>query len=186
MTRQERTPLPAAARAACMLVTRAAIGPAAMSSSRSVAGRPGVASVAPEITSGLPEPARPPINVSMAAASARVAASLTLGTTKARWMTPSLSRVPARSTSVSLRSPRSTSAPNSATAVPEASEHAESPRTWWPALISSGTTAEPIQPEAPVTKIRMNTLLGRTWAVRMLSADAAATTDAIRSRRLPH
>ena len=41
-----------------MLVMRAAMGPAAMSSSRSVAGRPGVTSVAPEITRGLPEPAR--------------------------------------------------------------------------------------------------------------------------------
>ena len=37
-----------------MLVMRAAIGPAAMSSSRSVAGRPGLTSVPPEITRGLP------------------------------------------------------------------------------------------------------------------------------------
>src|ERR1022692_1412339 len=66
MTRQERTPLPAAASAACMLVMRAAIGPAAMSSSRSVAGRPGLTSVPPEITRGLPEPARLVANVSMA------------------------------------------------------------------------------------------------------------------------
>ena len=143
-----------------MLVMRAAMGPAAMSSSRSVAGRPGVTSVAPEITRGLPEPARLVANVSMALASVRVAASLTLGTTKARWMTPSLSRVPARSTPVSFRSPRSTSAPMPATALAEASERA-SPRTWWPALMSSGTTAEPIQPEAPVTKMRMEILLGR-------------------------
>jgi hypothetical protein len=43
-------------------------------------------------------------------------------------------------------------------AAAEASERA-SPRTWWPALISSGTTAEPIQPEAPVTNMRMTGLL---------------------------
>ena len=30
-----------------------------------------------------------------------------------------------------------------------------SPRTRWPRLMSSGTTAEPIQPEAPVTNMRM-------------------------------
>ena len=143
-----------------MLAMRAAMGPAAMSSSRSVAGRPGVTSVAPEISMGLPEPARLVANVSMALASVRVAASLTLGTTKARWMTPSLPRVPARSTSVSFRSPRSTSAPISATALAEASERA-SPRTWWSALMISGKTAEPIQPEAPVTKMRMEILLGR-------------------------
>jgi ketosteroid isomerase-like protein len=83
MTRQERTPLAAAARAACMLAMRAAMGPAAMSSSRSVAGRPGVTSVAPEITRGLPEPASPVASVWMAVASVRVAASLALGTTHA-------------------------------------------------------------------------------------------------------
>ena len=75
-----------------MLLMRAAKGTAAKSSSRSVAARPGVTSVAPEITRGLPEPASPVANVSMALASVRVAASLTLGATKARWMTPSLSR----------------------------------------------------------------------------------------------
>ena len=128
-----------------------------MSSSRSVASRPGRTSVPPETTRGLPEPARLAANVSMAVASVRVAASVTLGTTKARWMTPSLSRAPARSTPVSFRSPRSTSAPRPAMASAEASERA-SPRTWWPALMSSGTTAEPIQPEAPVTKMRINGL----------------------------
>ena len=94
-----------------MLVIRAAIGPAAMSSSRSVVGRPGVTSVPPAITRGLPEPASLVANASTASASAWVAASLTLGTTKARWMTPSLSVAPARSTSMSVKSPRSTSAP---------------------------------------------------------------------------
>ena len=148
MTRQERTPRSAAASAARMLVMRAATGPAAMSSSRSVAGRPGVTMVAPEITRGLPEPARPAASASIARASVRVAASVTLGTTKARWITPSLSRAPARRTSVSVRSPRKTSAPMAATAVAEVSERA-SPGTWWPAPMSSGTTAEPaFQPDA--------------------------------------
>ena len=41
-----------------MLVMRAAMGPTAMSSSRSVAGRPGVTSVPPEITRGLPDAVR--------------------------------------------------------------------------------------------------------------------------------
>ena len=129
MTRQERTPRPAAASAACMLAMRAAMGPAAMSSSRSVADRPGVTSVPPETTRGWPEPARLLANVSMALASVCVAAAVTLGTTKARWMTPSLSRAPARSTSVSFRSPRSTSAPRPATVRAAVSERA-SPRTW--------------------------------------------------------
>ena len=84
MTRLERTPLLAVASAACMLVMRAAMGPVATSSSRSVAGRPGLTSVPPEITRGLPEPARLAANVSMALASVRVAASVTLGTTNAR------------------------------------------------------------------------------------------------------
>ena len=154
-----------------MLLMRAAMGPAAMSSSRSVASRPGVIIVAPEISMGLPEPARLAANVSMALASVRVAASLTLGTTKARWMTPSLSRAPARRMPASVRSPRRTSAPMSAIALAEASERA-SPRTWWPAPMSSGTTAEPIQPEAPVTKMRMKGLPG-----------CAAGEEVVRRRR---
>ncbi|MGX1484612.1 hypothetical protein RKD45_003688 [Streptomyces griseus] len=52
--------------------------------------------------------------------------------------------------------PRTTSAPAAVSAAAEASERA-SPTTWWPASMSSGTTAEPIQPDAPVTKIRMGT-----------------------------
>ena len=41
--------------------------------------------------------------------------------------------------------------------------------------MSSGTTAEPIQPEAPVTKMRMEILLGRGLRVMtMRGADAAA------------
>ena len=47
-----------------------------------------------------------------------------------------------------------------ARAAADASERA-SPTTWWPAPISSGTTAEPIQPDAPVTKTRMRNLQGR-------------------------
>ena len=73
----------AAASVACMLVMRAAMGPAATSSSRSVATRPGLTSVPPELTRGLPDAARLVANVSMALASVYVAASLTLGTTTA-------------------------------------------------------------------------------------------------------
>ena len=120
----------------------------------------------------------------MALASVRVAASVTLGTTKARWMTPSLSRAPARRTPVSFRSPRSTSAPRPATALAAASERA-SPRTWWPALMSSGTTAEPIQPEAPVTKMRMEVSLVVVAVTKVRGAGAAAgRPDAIQSHQL--
>ncbi len=52
--------------------------------------------------------------------------------------------------------PGRTSAPAVVIAWPEASERA-SPTTSWPASMSSGTTAEPIQPDAPVTKTRMRT-----------------------------
>jgi hypothetical protein len=31
--------------------------------------------------------------------------------------------------------------------------------TWWPAAISSGTSPRPTQPDAPVTKTRMEDLL---------------------------
>ena len=44
--------------------------------------------------------------------------------------------------------------PDAARAFAEASERA-SPRTRWPAETSSGTTAEPMKPDAPVTKTRM-------------------------------
>src|SRR5262245_32807802 len=73
-------------------------------------------------------------------------------------MTPSVSVAPARRLSRSPRSPRRTSAPLASSASAEASERAR-PRTVWPAANSSGTTAEPIHPEAPVTKTRMEDLL---------------------------
>ena len=52
------------------------------------------------------------------------------------------------------------SAPVSGAAEPEKSAAAEeseraNPTTWWPAVMSSGTTAEPIQPDAPVTRTRI-------------------------------
>jgi len=47
------------------------------------------------------------------------------------------------------------SAPIAFTVAPEASERAK-PVTSFPALISSGTTADPMWPLAPVTKTRMN------------------------------
>ena len=47
-------------------------------------------------------------------------------------------------------------APAETSAAAEASERAR-PTTSWPEPMSSGTTAEPIQPDAPVTKTRMRT-----------------------------
>jgi len=98
MTTDDRMSCAEAARAACMLRMRAAMGPWAMSSSRSVAIPPGTAIVAPEITKGLPEPARLPMNVSTALASDRARPPGQRKCSKARWMTPSLSRAPARRT----------------------------------------------------------------------------------------
>ncbi|GAA2300332.1 hypothetical protein GCM10010234_48880 [Streptomyces hawaiiensis] len=46
------------------------------------------------------------------------------------------------------------SAPAAARAEAVASERT-SPTTWCPAPMGSGTTAEPIQPDTPVTKMRM-------------------------------
>ena len=60
-----------------------------------------------------------------------------------------------RRPSRSSRLPRWTWAPAAAIASAEASERA-SPTTSWPASMSSGTTAEPIQPLAPVTNTRMS------------------------------
>src|SRR5205807_629765 len=71
-------------------------------------------------------------------------------------ITPSDAAASSRSVSRSSRLPRRTSAPVAARAAAEASERA-SPTTSWSAPSSSGTTAEPIQPDAPVTKTRMVT-----------------------------
>src|SRR5438270_415529 len=65
-------------------------------------------------------------------------------------MTPSAAAAPARRLSRSSSAPRCTAPPAAATAAAAASERA-SPTTWWPAPMSSGTTAEPMKPDAPVT-----------------------------------
>jgi len=71
---------------------------------------------------------------------------------KPRWMTPSADEAPRLRPSRSARSPRCTSAPAALTADADASERAEARVTRWPARSSSGTTAEPTKPLAPVTK----------------------------------
>jgi hypothetical protein len=47
--------------------------------------------------------------------------------------------------------------------------------------MSSGTTAEPIQPEAPVTKMRMEGLLGCAAGEGVCAAQAPDRNDAIQS-----
>src|SRR4029077_16245239 len=69
-------------------------------------------------------------------------------------MTPSDSAAPLRRLSGSLRLPRWTSAPAALRDWAPASDRA-SPSTWWPALISAGTMAEPMKPVAPVRNTRM-------------------------------
>ena len=66
-------------------------------------------------------------------------------------MTPSADAAASRRMSGSVSEPRTTEAPSASTFAADASDRA-SPVTVWPAAISSGMTAEPIQPEAPVTK----------------------------------
>jgi hypothetical protein len=72
----------------------------------------------------------------------------------ARWITASASSAPERMLPRSSRSPRRTLAPLASRAAAEASDRAR-PVTSCPAASSSVTVAEPIQPEAPVTKTRM-------------------------------
>ncbi len=78
-----------------------------------------------------------------------------------RWITPSAAAAPRVRLSRSSSEPRWTSAPAAATFCADASERAR-PRTEWPAPISSATTAEPMKPLAPVTKIRMGISPGWT------------------------
>ena len=109
-------------------------------------------------TSGRSEPASASPNVSTARRSASAApwkspenASSCLN---ARWITPSEAAAALRRLSRSSSVPRCTSAPAAVRASAEASERA-SPTASWPAPMSSETTAEPIQPDAPVTNTRM-------------------------------
>src|ERR1700683_1974882 len=75
----------------------------------------------------------------------------------ARWVTPADDAAATRRVSRSSSDPGRTSTPAACRALAEASERA-SPTTSWPAAVSSGTTARPIQPDAPVTKTRMRNL----------------------------
>src|ERR1700753_2421270 len=52
-------------------------------------------------------------------------------------------------------SPRTTSPAAASSASAEASDRAR-PTTWWPEPSSSGTTAEPMKPDPPVTKSRIS------------------------------
>ena len=61
------------------------------------------------------------------------------------WITPSASAAAARRPSVSSSDPRTTSAPAAVTTAAALSDRA-SPTTWCPALSSSRTTTDPIEP----------------------------------------
>src|SRR5689334_13986605 len=84
----------------------------------------------------------------------------------ARWMTPSDARAAAASPSTSDSSPRCTSAPSRLSVSAAASLRA-SPTTRWPAPSSSGTTAVPMNPVAPVTN-RLMTI--SSWSPGELSS----------------
>ena len=154
-----RTPRSGMASTASSDPTRGAVassGPATMSS---VPGRPGAIiasmSVPDAITNGLPDPARTsPIAWTAFRSAAPAAAKSPKSCLNARWMTPSASAAPARRLSMSSREPRRTRAPAAVRASAEASDLAR-PVTSWPAAMSSGTTADPTQPDAPVTKTCM-------------------------------
>ncbi len=73
---------------------------------------------------------------------------------KAVWITPSVSAAPLRKAARSVSSPRNTAAPVAATAFADSSERAR-PSTLCPAPSNSWTTAEPMNPDAPVTNTRM-------------------------------
>src|SRR6516162_1991640 len=75
-------------------------------------------------------------------------------------ITPSAAVAPLRRLSRSSSEPRCTSAPAAPSDLALASERAR-PRTWCPASINSRTTAEPMNPVAPVTKTRMLNFLLR-------------------------
>src|SRR3954453_2817845 len=99
-------------------------------------------------------------------------------------MTPSAFSAPARRLSRSPRSPRCTSAPAPTSASAEASERA-SPTTVWPARCSSGTTAEPMKPDAPVTNRRMSGPPG--WMTGLMSVtvmDSSTRCQRLSSTRI--
>ena len=127
----------------------------------SVAARPGPALPIPVpevMTSGRPDPASAAPSASMARLSlSQFAANREKSWSKAVWITPSDTAAPLRRLSGSSRSPRCASAPAAASSRAPASERV-SPSTWWPAPMSSATTAVPMKPVAPVTNTRMEGL----------------------------
>src|SRR5580658_4652262 len=83
-------------------------------------------------------------------------------------MTPSEAAAPAFRLSRSCREPRCTSAPAAAMVLAEESDRAN-PKTWCPAPINSGINAEPMNPDAPVTKIRIVNLQDDVMSVTDVS-----------------
>src|SRR3984885_7518285 len=90
-------------------------------------------------------------------------------------MTPSEPAAILARPSGSWGSPRSTVTPAASSRFADSSERAR-PTTSWPAPISSGTTAEPIQPDAPVTKILMADLQGVLMSVTAIKLDIMSVT----------
>src|SRR6266849_4607805 len=125
----------------------------------SVPTRPGASTtVAEAMTNGRSEPVRASPSASTARRSASTAPRKSPERMRpalnARWITPSDAPAAPRRPPGSSRSPRCTRTPAPVRAAAEASERAR-PVTSWPAPMSSGTRAEPIQPDAPVTKTRV-------------------------------
>jgi hypothetical protein len=113
----------------------------------------------PEVTaSGRPEPASASPSASTACTFASMASAMLVVVSemllKAVWMTPSAAAAPARRLARSSMEPWCTVAPAAATAAAADSDLAR-PVTWCPASMSSRTTADPMNPLAPVTNTRM-------------------------------
>ncbi len=159
-TTQERTPRDGSASTACAVTARIEIGePSTAGLSRSVDTCPGASPARPEArTKGrsVPASASPKVSTARRSASAapRKSPEKAMSCLKARWITPSDAAAVFPRTSRSSTVPLTTSAPAAESAAADVSERA-SPTTWCPASTSSDTTAEPIQPDAPVTKMRM-------------------------------
>ena len=127
----------------------------------SVPSRPGVSTVVPEVaTNGLSVPSIARAIASTARSSTRVfSAYAEKSWMNAVWMTPSAARAPAARVSGSVTAPRWTSTPTSRSLAAEASLRAR-PSTLCPWDKRSWTTAEPMNPVAPVTNTRMGCLRG--------------------------
>src|SRR5580704_16155959 len=182
----ERTPMPLSDRVSRAVAARRPAGLArtsglATSPSSSVATRPAVRPIMPEArTKGRSESARAAPMASTARRSAAPAAAKlppkATSCWKARWITPSESAAALARPSGSSRSPCWTVAPAASSRCADASERAR-PTTSWPAPSSSGTTAEPIHPDAPVTKILMTDLQrAKVMSVTVITVDVMSVT----------